>query len=138
MGVFLQVTRQSHGTEIRSAHRTVFSVDVMSRTEISLCPFRIERQVELVFPAELVAGFAQCIVANLCSRMAFGEIGGMGGNLVCDDAYTHIFFIRQGKMLFRSDIAKHGRAQPTNLSRSDSGGNMIVSRSNVGDQGPSV
>ena len=56
----------------------------MSRAEISLCPFRIERQVELIFPAELVTGFAQGIVAYLCSRMPFGKVGSMSGNLLMD------------------------------------------------------
>ena len=79
----------------------------MSRAEISLCPFRIERQVELIFPAELVTGFAQGIVAYLCSRMPFGKVGSMSGNLISDNPYTYVFFIRQGKMLFRSDITKH-------------------------------
>ena len=43
--------------------------------------FRIEREVELVLPAEFEAGARQRIVADLRRRMALGKIGGVGGDL---------------------------------------------------------
>ena len=46
----------------------------------------VERQVELVAPAELEARPRQRVVALARRRMALGEIGGMRGDLVGDDA----------------------------------------------------
>ena len=43
---------------------------------------RVEAKVELVLPAELEARLGQCIVADLCTGMALGEVGGVGGDLV--------------------------------------------------------
>ena len=40
----------------------------------------------MVFPAELEAGFAEGVVAVLGTGVAFGEVGGVGGEFVGDDA----------------------------------------------------
>ena len=49
---------------------------------------RVEAQVELVFPAELEAGFAQTASSRTCARrVAFGQVGGVGGDLVGDHAF---------------------------------------------------
>ena len=47
----------------------------------------VEAEVELVVPAELGARFRQRVVADLCARAGFGEIGGVGGELGGDDAF---------------------------------------------------
>ncbi len=52
--------------------------------------FRIEREVELVLPAELEAGPRQSVVAQLCGRMPLGKVGGVRGDLVGDDAGLHV------------------------------------------------
>ena len=36
---------------------------------------RVERKVELVFPAEFVACFGQCISAELSTGMPLGQVG---------------------------------------------------------------
>ena len=46
----------------------------------------VEAQVELIFPAEFEARLAQRIVAVLRAGMAFGEVGGVRGDFVSDDA----------------------------------------------------
>ncbi len=51
----------------------------------------VEAEVELIFPAELEAGFAQGVVAVLGAGVAFGEVGGVGGDLVGDDAVFDVF-----------------------------------------------
>ena len=88
--------------------------------------------MELVAPAEFIASLAECVVAYLRSRMPFGQVGGVGGNLVGDDSRAHIFAVRQSEVLFRSDITQHGGAQPTDLCGTDGGGNVVVSRGDVG------
>ena len=70
-----------------------------SGMEVRECTFRIERQVELVFPPEFVPGFAQCVVAYLCPRVSFGQIGRMGGYFISDYSHAYIFFIGQGEVL---------------------------------------
>src|SRR3546814_1432450 len=63
----------------------------------------IERQVELVAPAEFKTGLAKRIVANLGGRVVLGEVGGMGRELVGDDADLHIIAVGQLVMLLRSE-----------------------------------
>ena len=47
---------------------------------------RIEGERELVAPAELEARLAHRIVPDARSRMALGQIGGVGGDAIGDDA----------------------------------------------------
>ena len=61
--------------------------------EISLCAFRVEREVELVFPTELITRLAQRVVAYLRTGMSFGKVGGVGGYLIGDNSYAHIFLV---------------------------------------------
>ena len=56
--------------------------------------FRVEREIELVFLAELKPGAAQSIIADLRRRVAFGEVRSMGGELIGDDADFDIVAIR--------------------------------------------
>ena len=104
--------------------------------EISLCAFRVEREVELVFPTELITRLAQRVVAYLRTGMSFGKVGGVGGYLIGDNSYAHIFLVGQCKVLFGGDVAQHGRTQPTDLRRTDSRGDMVVARSDVRNQRP--
>ncbi len=48
--------------------------------------FGIERQIELILPAELEARLGDGVVPGLRAGMALGEIGGVGGDLVGDHA----------------------------------------------------
>jgi hypothetical protein len=42
--------------------------------------FRVQAEVELVFPAELEARAADGVVAQARGRVALGEVGGVGGD----------------------------------------------------------
>ena len=57
----------------------------------------VEREVELIFPAEFKARLRERVVAVLRAGMAFGEVGGVRGDLVGDDAVFHVFLVRQGR-----------------------------------------
>ena len=57
------------------------------------CPIRVETEVELILPAELESRSAERIITRRRTRVAFRQIGGMGGNLVGDDAFAHIILI---------------------------------------------
>ena len=93
--------------------------------------FRIQTQIKLVFPAELVAGFTQGIVPDLRTRMAFGKIRSMCSYFISDHSYTDIFFLRQSEMFFRGYIAKHCCSVPTDLCCADGTCDMVVSRRNI-------
>src|SRR3990170_407250 len=60
---------------------------------------RVEAEVELVFPAEFEACLGQRVVAYLRAGMPLGEVGGMRGDLVGDDAFLHIVLVRQSQVL---------------------------------------
>ena len=87
-----QLLADAHGAEVRSAHGAILSIQVIGFLIILECPFRVKAQIELVFPAEFITCLTQSIVADFRSRMTFGKISGMCGNLISDYTYTYIFF----------------------------------------------
>ena len=52
---------------------TIFSIDMMSCTEMESAPAPGREKVELIFPAELIASFTQCVVSYLCSGCPFAR-----------------------------------------------------------------
>src|SRR5437870_4975747 len=93
--------------------------------------FGIEREIELIFPAKFEACFADGVVAVLRAGMAFRQIGGVGGDLVGDDAVFDVFLVRQSEMFFRRDVAKHGATVPAYHGRADRAGDVIVAGRDV-------
>lgn len=83
------------------------------------CRVRIERQVELVLPAEVETGARYRVIADLRGRMALGEVGGVGRDPVGDDAGLDVVAVRQAEMLLRRDVAEHGAAEPADHRRAD-------------------
>ena len=69
--------------------------------------FRIQRKIELIFPSKFKPRFADGVVAVLRAGMAFGQIGGVRGDLVGDHAIFDVLLVRQTEMFFRRDVAKH-------------------------------
>src|SRR5207248_5097337 len=94
--------------------------------------FGIERQFELVFPAKFEARFGNGVVTVLRAGMVFGQIGGVRGDFVGDDAVLDILFVRQTEMFFRRDVAKHGATVPSDHGRADRAGAVIVAVLAVG------
>jgi hypothetical protein len=70
--------------------------------------FRVQRQVELVLPAEFEARLGQSVVARLGAGMALGQVGRVGGDLVGDDALANVFLVGQAQMLLGRYIATLG------------------------------
>ena len=93
-----QFLRNSHCAEIWTAHCTEVIVGFMTFHIILTCSRRVKRKVELILPSELEARFAQGVIPDLCTRMPFGQVGGVGSDFVCDHAVTHIFKIREREM----------------------------------------
>ena len=55
----------------------------------------VEGEIELVGPAELEARLAQCVVAFLCPRVAFGQVGRVRRDLVRDHADLDVVAVRK-------------------------------------------
>ena len=79
----------------------------------------VEREVELVDPAELEAGAGERVVAQLRRRVALGEVGGVRGDLIGDDALFDVVAVGQPEMLLRRDVAEHGGAEPADHGGAD-------------------
>ena len=94
----------------------------------------VERQIELVVPTKLETRFAEGIIAYLRARMAFGQIGRMGCQLIGDDAGFDVILIGQAQMLFRRHITKHGGAVPADLRRPNGRGDMVITRRDISGQ----
>ena len=103
---------------------------------IELRGFRIERQRELVAPAEFEPRLGHGIVPDARRGMALGEVGGMGGDAIGDHAGLHIVAVRQAQMLLGRDIAKHGAAEPADHRRADGRGDVVIARRHIGGQRP--
>ena len=96
--------------------------------------FGIEREFELVLPAELETRAAQDVVPVPRVRMAFGDVGGVRRNLIGDHAVFDVLLVGQTKMFFRRDVAEHRRPVPADHRRADGARDMVVTRSDVGDE----
>jgi hypothetical protein len=73
--------RPAHGAEMRDLGRVLWQRFIV----VGAGGVRVKPEVELVFPAKLEARFAQRIVANLCTRVPFRQVGRVGSDLVGDD-----------------------------------------------------
>ena len=96
----------------------------------------VEGQIELIFPAELEAGFAEGVVAVLGAGVAFGEVGGVGGEFIRDDADFDVFLVGQAEVFLRRDVAEHGAAVPADHGGTDAAGDVVVAGGDVGGEGP--
>ena len=96
--------------------------------------FGVEPEVELVLPAEFEAGFRKGVVAELCAGVAFGEVGGVGGDFVGDNAVFHILLVRQAEVFLGRDIAEHRAAIPTDHGGSDAARDVVVAGGDVGGE----
>ena len=59
------------------------------------CLVGVEAEVELVVPAEFETRLGQGVVADLGTGVTLGEVGGMGGEFVGDDADLDVVLVRQ-------------------------------------------
>ena len=100
------------------------------------CRHRVEGEIELVFPAELEAGFAQRVVAVLRAGVAFREVGGVGGEFVGDDTRLDVFLVGQAEVFLGGHVAEHGAAVPADHGGTDAAGDVVVAGGDVGGEGP--
>ena len=106
-------------TEVWTTHGAVLTVCMTCLLEILQGKLWVEREVELVSPAELEAGLGEGVVADGCTWMTLCQIGCMSGNLIGYHTCAHIFLVRQGEVLLRCYIAEHGGAEPCYLGATD-------------------
>ena len=92
----------------------------------------VEAEVELIFPAEFEARLAQRVVAVLRAGMALGEVGGVRGDLVGDDAVFNVLLVRQAEVFLGRDVAEHRAAIPADHRRADAAGNVVATQFNLG------
>ena len=98
--------------------------------------FRVQTQVELVAPAEIEAGAAQRVVAQLGGRVALGQVSRVGGEFVGNDADFHVVPIGQAEMFLGRDVAEHRAAEPSDHGGANAAGDMIVTGGDVGGERP--
>ena len=66
--------------------------------------------------------------------MAFGEVGGVGGDFVGDDAVFHVLLVRQAEVFLGRDVAEHRAAIPADHRRADAAGDVVVAGRDVGGE----
>ena len=129
-GIFADFLRDLHRTEMHHLGRILGQGFVMEFTRL----VRTETDVELIFQAEFEARFRQRIVSNLRARMALGQMGCVGGDLVGDDAILDIDLVPQAEMLLRPDVTQHRHAIPADGDSPDARGDVVVACRDVGGQ----
>jgi len=129
-GVFADVFGDLHRAKVRAAHGAEVRGLCAFLRQGFIVEFArgdgVEAEVELIFPAEFKARFAQRVVAVLRAGMAFGEVGGVGGDLVGDDAVFHVLLVRQAEVFLGRDVAEHRASIPTDHRRADAAGDVVV------------
>src|SRR5256712_3230459 len=139
-GVLAHVLRDLHRAEVRPAHRAEVRELRPLRGQglvVELARrLRVEREVELVLPAELEARLTERVVPLARAGVALGEIRGMGGDLVSDDADLAVFLVGPAEVLLGSDVAEHRGAEPADHRRTDRRGDVVVARRDVGRERP--
>ena len=96
----------------------------------------IDRETELLLPVERVARAAQRVVAIARARAVAGDVGGVRGDLVRDEARLHVGLVRQAEVLLRRDVAEHRGAGGAGHRRADGARDVVVARRDVGDERP--
>ena len=92
----------------------------------------VEREVELIFPAEFKARLGDGVVAVLRAGMAFGQVCRVRRDLVGDDAVFHVLLVRQAEVFLGRDVAEHRAANgqcgphPAGHRRTDAAGDAVV------------
>src|ERR1700733_5773764 len=91
VNVFVELihfARPVHGAEFRSAHgaESCFLVVIVGQRLVvhGAGGFRVEREGELLFPVEGVAGVADGVVAIAGAGTVAGDVGSVGGDLIGD------------------------------------------------------
>jgi hypothetical protein len=89
-GVLAQLVGDLHGAELGAAHGAEVSrlSGLLRKRGVvkEACADRVQREIELVGPAELEARAGKRVITEVRHRMAFGEISGVRCDLVCDHA----------------------------------------------------
>ena len=67
-------------------------------------------------------------------RVALGEVGGVRGDLVGDDAFLDVVAVGQAEVLLRRHVAEHGAAEPADHGGADAGGDVVVAGRDVGGE----
>ena len=136
--VLVNFRRVVHRAEFRAAHgaeRGVFVALFWQRFIVhGASGFGIERELELLFPVELVAGIAEGVVAVPGAGTMARNVCSVRGNLVGDNAVLHVFLVGQAEVLLRRDVAEHGCAVPADHGGADRRRNVVVARRDVGDE----
>ncbi|MCG3163192.1 MAG: hypothetical protein JMDDDDMK_04575 [Acidobacteria bacterium] len=96
--------------------------------------FGIEREVELIFPAEFKTGFRERVVTKLRAGMAFRKVSRVRRDLVSDHAVFHVFPVGQAQVLFRRDVTEHRRAEPSDHRCADGRRDVIVAGRDVSSE----
>ena len=98
LGVFADFLRDFHRTKVRATHRTeVSDLRAVGRQRFVVKRaggIGIERQIELVFPAEFEASRGENVVPMARVRMSLRYVGRMRRDLVGDHAVFDVLLIR--------------------------------------------
>src|SRR5690606_12077945 len=102
-GVLPDVLRDPHAAELRPAHgaevRRFGRLSGERLVVVRHRSVRIEREAELVSPAEVEGRACRGVTPLLRRRMAFRKGAGVGRDLVGDHAFLHVVFVRSAEVL---------------------------------------
>ena len=94
---------------------------------------RIEGEVELIPPAELVAGLAHRVVTEVGRGVSLRQVGRVGCELVGHHALTYVLALGETEVLLLRHVAEHGRTEVPDHSGADSARDVVVARADIRD-----
>mmetsp|Transcript_35226 Transcript_35226/g.84981 ORF Transcript_35226/g.84981 Transcript_35226/m.84981 type:complete len:296 (+) Transcript_35226:316-1203(+) len=118
----------THTAEVRGLGRVAIESLVVE------CARRhgVEREVELIVPTKFESGLGESVVSVLRPGEILGEVGGVRGDLVGDDAGLDVVAIGKSEMLLGGDVTEHGGAERGDVGSADGRGDVIVAGGDVG------
>ena len=124
----------AHGAHL-PAHGAGVPVGGRGALEIGPGLVRVHGDLEHGLPVHLVPGLGHAVVQVPGMGDALGDVRRVGGDPGGDDPLLHVVGVRQAEVLCRGHVAEEIRPAGRGDGPADGGGDVVIPRENVGDQG---
>src|SRR5690554_495166 len=130
----------THAAKMLATHAAIMGplVGIVGQGGIvkSVSRIRIQAQMKLIEPTELIAGLAHGVIAQNGAGVPLGYIRRMGRQFKSNHPGLYILPVGQAQMFLWGYITKHRNAHLSHHGPANGGSNVVVARCNIGHQRP--